>query len=74
MREAAMLDRLREGAMDDEFDEEDAADLIKEVAAEEDLIFGLNPAQRLVLSMFLFLDVTVLGCMLLMALERINIW
>lgn len=75
-----MLDRLRRDAMGDEDgDEEDLeamfddADIIQAAAAEDDLLFGLTPAQRLVLSVFLFLDVTVIGCMLLLALGRINL-
>ncbi|MBN1287168.1 MAG: hypothetical protein JXB47_17345 [Anaerolineae bacterium] len=75
-----MLDRLRRDAMgDDEEDEDelgavfDDADVVQAAAAEDDLLFGLTPAQRLVLSVFLFLDVTVVGCMLLLALGRINI-
>ncbi len=34
-------------------------------------IIGLTAAQRLVLSIMLFLNVAVLGCFLLLALERI---
>ncbi len=73
-----MLDRLRRTALNDEFEDEDdftsdAPDFVQAAAAEEDLIFGLNPAQRLVLSIFLFLDISAIGCMLLLALGRINL-
>ena len=34
-------------------------------------ILGLTAAQRLVLSIMLFLNVAVLGCFLLLALERV---
>ncbi len=69
-----MLDRLRESALSDDYEEPgESPDYVRQVTAEEDLIFGLNPAQRLVLSIFLFLDVAVIGFMLLLALGRINL-
>ncbi|MCZ7543753.1 MAG: hypothetical protein M5R40_09535 [Anaerolineae bacterium] len=70
-----MLDRLRESALNDDYDDEpeEVTDYVRQAAAEEDLLLGLNPAQRLVLSLFLFLDVAVIGFMLLLALGRINI-
>ncbi len=76
-----MLDRLRQDALgDDDGGDEDnvfsaaaGTDYVQAVAQEEDLLLGLTPAQRLVLSVFLFLDVSVIGCMLLLALGRINI-
>lgn len=69
-----MLDKLRESALSDDFEEPaDDTDYIRQAAAEEDLIMGLNAAQRFVLSLFLFLDVSVIGFMLLLALGRINL-
>ena len=69
-----MLDRLRESALSDDFDDpEDGPDYVRQAAAEEDLMLGLNPAQRFVLSLFLFLDVAVIGFLLLLALGRINL-
>lgn len=34
---------------------------------------GMDPMQRMVLSVFLFLDVSVLGCLILVALGKINL-
>lgn len=69
-----MLDRLRESALNDDFEEPgDDTDYLQAAAAEEDLILGMNAAQRFVLSLFLFLDVAVIGFMLLLALGRINL-
>ena len=69
-----MLERLRQGTLDDEPEEEEfSEDFVKAAEAEEDLIFGLSPVQRLVVSIFLFLNVTVLGCALLLLLGRIHL-
>jgi hypothetical protein len=69
-----MLDRLRQSTLDEEPEEEDLGiDVIKAAEAEEDLIFGLNPVQRLVLSIFLFLNVSVLGCALLLIMGRVHL-
>ena len=36
-------------------------------------LLGMDPMQRMVLSVFLFLDVAVLGCLILIALGKINL-
>ena len=37
------------------------------------LFLGMGPMERMVLSVFLFLDVSVLGCLILVALGKINL-
>jgi hypothetical protein len=70
-----MLDRLRQSTLDEEPEDEDLGiDVIKAAAAEEDLILGLTPVQRLVLSIFLFLNVSVFGCALLLIMGRVNLF
>ncbi len=60
---------------DDEFFDEGLDEIPdqEESAAEDVLILGLTAPQRMILSIFLFLDVAVLGCMCLIALGRIPI-
>lgn len=60
---------------DDEFFDEGLDEIPdqEEAAAEDVLILGLTAPQRMILSIFLFLDVAVLGCMCLIALGRIPI-
>jgi hypothetical protein len=58
------------------FDDDDAlafGDLLEEEAPQRERrrFLGMTPQQRMILSIFLFLDVSVLGCMCLLALGAI---
>lgn len=73
----SMLDRLRESALDEdeelfgvEFDE----DLVlKPEEVEERRILGMNAVERMILSILLFITTTIVGSLILIALQRIDI-
>jgi hypothetical protein len=61
-----MFDDLRERAMAEYEDEEPQS-----LGAVQGLLEGLTPQQKFILSLMLFLNVLVIGCMLLIAFGRI---
>jgi hypothetical protein len=70
-----MLDDLRRSTTDDSFDfEEDDDNLLLEEDVEEKvqrLFLGMTAVERMFLSIFLFMNVCVLGLALLLATDRI---
>lgn len=70
-----MFDDLRERSMspfdEEEPDFEDEFELLEEPEGFERPIFGLTAIQRLVLTVMLFLNVSVLGCVCLLAAQRV---
>ncbi len=74
----SMMDRLRESALEDDDDlfgpEDDLDDLlVSDKEVKERRILGMNAAERMVVSIFLFLTTTVIGTLVLLALKRIDI-
>jgi hypothetical protein len=63
-----MFDDLRERA---EAEYEDLAQESKSTSTLAGLLAGITPKQRFILSLMLLLNVIVIGCMCLIALERI---
>jgi len=63
-----MFDNLRERA---EAEYEDLAQESKSTSTLAGLLAGITPKQRFILSLMLLLNVIVIGCMCLIALERI---
>jgi hypothetical protein len=61
-----MFDDLRERAMAEYEDEEPES-----LGTVQDLLGGLTPQQKFILSLMLFLNVLFIGCMLLIAFGRI---
>jgi hypothetical protein len=67
------LDEFRNPDDDDEFFSGPQEQVHIPEAPSEDRIFGLSPAQRMLLSVFLFLNVTIIGCLCLIALGRVQL-
>jgi hypothetical protein len=67
-----MLDDLRRSASG-EFDDNEPEEIgiIDEIAPEERLILGMTPVERMFISIFLFMNVAVLGIALLLATNRL---
>lgn len=68
-----MLDDLRRSVADDEdvygFDDEDANPV---ASSKQQLFLGMTPVERMFLSMFLFMNVTILGLAILLATGHIG--
>ncbi len=70
-----MLDDLRRDVNDEDlFGDEDDLDDFGEVSADSEvqMFLGMTPVERMFLSIFLFMNVTVLGLALLLATGRIG--
>ena len=69
-----MLDDLRRDVNDDDNFFDDADDDFDDVVSENSatLFLGMTPVERMFLSIFLFMNVTVLGLALLLATGRIG--
>jgi len=72
-----MFDNLRQKSTEQaEFltDEEDAPVVESRASGPRSMqwLLGLTPTQRFILALMLFLNITVLGCLALLALERIS--
>ena len=70
-----MLDDLRRDVNDEDlFGDEDDLDDFGEVSADSEvqMFLGMTPVERMFLSIFLFMNVTVLGLALLLASGRIG--
>ncbi len=73
----SMLDRLRESAV--EGDEEffgadlDGDVMVSDAEVQEHRVLGMNAVERMLLSILLFVATSVLGTLLLIALNRIDI-
>jgi hypothetical protein len=68
-----MLDDLRQSTQQsdfDDFDDDGGLDLDRE-ASESRLILGMTAAERMILSIFLFMNVSVLMIAFLLATKRI---
>jgi hypothetical protein len=74
---SSMLDRLRESAMEEDeelFGPEVGSDLaVRDEDIQEHRILGMTAVERMLLSVLLFIATSVLGTLLLIALERIDI-
>jgi len=70
-----MLDDLRKDALEhdfDEFEEEDDGPVaLESVDSGDDRFLGMTAVERMFLSIFLFMNVLVLGLALLVATQRI---
>lgn len=70
-----MLDDLRRAGEDDDFSfgEDDDYDYGNDVReSEQKLFLGMTPLERMFISMFLFMNVAVLGIALLLATGRLG--
>jgi len=70
-----MFDDLRRSTNDDDnlFDDEEDVEVFEEDRGGEATLFlGMTPVERMFLSIFLFMNVTVLGLALLLATGRIG--
>ncbi|MDZ4672450.1 MAG: hypothetical protein SH821_16435 [Phototrophicales bacterium] len=70
-----MLDDLRRSGEDDEFSfgEDDEFDYGTDISnGEQKLFLGMTPLERMFISMFLFMNVAVLGIALLLATGRLG--
>lgn len=72
---SSFLDRLRETAIEEEDDlfAPELEDVVVDEQDDERLILGMNAAERMLLSIVLFITTSVLGTLLLIALGRIDI-
>lgn len=67
------VNQLRNSTNDDDFFGLDDEEEFVEVQSESDTLFlGMTPVERMFLSIFLFMNVTVLGLALLLATGRIG--
>ncbi len=65
------FDDLRRSAEDDfDFDDEDVS--VDTSSGQQQLFLGMTPLERMFISMFLFMNVAVLGIALLLATGRIG--
>lgn len=73
----SMLDRLRESALGDDEElfgpEIDESLLVSNEEVRERLILGMNAVERMFAAIFVFLNVAILGVLILIALGRIDI-
>lgn len=67
------VNQLRNSTNDDDFFGLEDEEEFVEVQSESDMLFlGMTPVERMFLSIFLFMNVTVLGLALLLATGRIG--
>lgn len=69
-----MLDDLRKDALQNDFEEEDEDDgpaVLETVSSGDGRFLGMTAVERMFLSIFLFMNVLVLGLALLVATQRI---
>jgi hypothetical protein len=73
VREVAMLDDLRRDSFDDDFDFDDDDELIDlpEREGRDRYFLGMRPVERMMLMIFLFMNVCVIMLALLLATGRL---